>query len=114
MTDALQATGDAALAWFRRNLAALVSVAAAIGFARAEFVGMQATLEEARAQIAALHKEITDLRVSGVGADRDALASVVRRQLEVDRRQDEELRFLRGRLMAVLAERHDAALETAR
>lgn len=101
MTELIHEAGDAALLWLRRHLATILSIAAAAGFARAELVNMGESLDEARLQLSALHRDFVDFRLNHAGVSKETLAEAVARQRETDRRQDEELQFYRARILAL-------------
>lgn len=103
-TDPIAVAGAGLLDWAQRNLAAIVSVVFAMGFAWSQFAAVQASLTETRAGLQRLHEDFIDFRLSGVGATKEELVAVVARQRDIDLRQDEGLKFLRDRMIAIQAE----------
>lgn len=114
MTELIQSTSDAALAWLRRHLLAILSFAAALGFAQSELSNLRGTLDEARRDLAALHRDFIDFRLGDGAVSKGALSEALGRQRDTDLRQDEELKFHRAQILALLQERRGSRSEGRR
>lgn len=101
MTDLINGAGDAALGWLRRHFLAILGVAAAAGFARAELAHLGQTLDEARGRLEELHRDFIAFRLSGVGVAKERFAEEVVERREADRRQERLLALQQGRLLAL-------------
>lgn len=102
MTELIQNTSDAALAWVRRHLLAILSIAAAVGFAEAELANVRTTLGEARRDLAALHRDFIEFRLGDGAVSKASLGEALARQRETDQRQDDELKFHRAQILSLL------------
>lgn len=108
MTELINGAGDAALGWLRRHLFAILSVAAAVGFARAELVNLGEALEEARRHLEELRHDFIEFRLSGVGVAKERFMEEMAERREADRRLERRLSAQEARLLSL-----DAALRRA-
>lgn len=102
MTELIQPHADAALAWLRRHLLGILSIAAALGFAQSELANLREALGEARRDLAALHREFIEFRLGGGAVSKSALSEALARQRDVDWRQDEDLKLHQAQILALL------------
>ena len=101
MTELIHEAGDAALGWLRRHLFAILGVAAALGFARAELAHLDRSLIEARGRIEELHRDFIAFRLSGAGVSKERFVEEVAERREADRRQERALDQHLARLLAL-------------
>ena len=101
MSELINGAGDAALGWVRRHLFAILSIAAALGFAHAELVNLRESLDDARRHLEELRRDFIELRLSGVGVPKERFAEELAERREADRRHDQALMDQRARLLSL-------------
>lgn len=101
MTELIHEAGDAALGWLRRHLFAILGVAAAAGFARAELAHLGEAVAEARSRLEELHRDFIAYRLSGAGVTKERFDEAQAERREADRRQERALDRQQVRLLAL-------------